>query len=645
MERFGKTLLGKGAASGGASGGMSSAGDSSRVDTADLARRFEELRQLRRPWEGAWRALADHFLPSRYRPEGQLPSGDALLNGQLVDATGVLAMRTLAAGLHGGMSSPARPWFRLAAADPDLARRPLVGAYLDECARRMRALFHRTNFYNALHTVYAELGTFGTAFLFELADVERGFRFVPLSAGEFVLDMDESRRVDTVFRRFRLNARQLARAFGQEALPESLRSALRRGRGYAGSYTVAHAVLPRADVRLAGQTGQTGQTRQTGQEAGSPQGGSWASVYWLEEGGGRHGAGPHLLRSGVFGSFPGFGPRWSAAGNDVYGRSPAMDSLPDCRMLQQMGITMLKAAHKAVDPPMSVSASLKSVGLDLTPGGINYVESAPGQIPQAAAPLVSTRPDMVQTRQAMEAVQKQVKAGLFNDLFRLIMDGRQGVTAREIAAREEEKLLLLGPVLERLHSELFIPLVERTYSLMNQMDMLPPPPPEVWGQPLRVDFVSLLAQAQKLVCTGAVREYLTFAGDAAKAWPEVLDSVNPDAVADSYAEYLGLEAGCLRPQEERETLRRQRAEVQAEAHKAAQEKQSGTALMEGVKTAVESARGLSQIKLEEGTALHALLGAVSALSPTEAVSAIGSADTQTVTETVTENKQTWKQSA
>lgn len=148
-------------------------------------------------------------------------------------------------------------------------------------------------------------------------------------------------------------------------------------------------------------------------------------------------------------------------------------------MLQQMGVTTLKAIHKAVDPPMSVAAGLRSVGLDLTPGGVNYVDSAPGQSPQAATPLLQINPDLATARKAMESVQDQIRKGLYNDLFKLILDGRSGVTASEIAAREEEKLVLVGPVLERLHDELFIPLMDRTFECMRELDMLPPCPPEL----------------------------------------------------------------------------------------------------------------------------------------------------------------------
>lgn len=355
-----------------------------------LARRYRALLERRSPWDTAWESLAEHFLPTRFRTDDS-PDDRPLLNRSLVDATGILAMRTLAAGLQGGMTSPARPWFRLALDDPELSRSHAGQRYLDEVEARMRVVLQRCNFYNAMHTIYAELGTFGTAFVFELADLRHGFRFVPLCAGQYVLDTDAARRVDTVFHRMHMSLRQMVQSFGPKALPENLRLAARRTPDQ--RHAVIHAVLPRTErrPRLAGQCHMP-----------------WASVYWLE---GREGQVVPLKESGFLG-FPGFGPRWDVAANDVYGRSPAMDALPDCRMLQQMGITTLKAIHKAVDPPMSVHAGLRSVGLDLTPGGINFVDSLPGQNQPVATPLLQVKPDLAQARSAMEAVQQQIRAGL-----------------------------------------------------------------------------------------------------------------------------------------------------------------------------------------------------------------------------------------
>ena len=490
------------------------------VDVQALSRRHDALLRRRAPWDAAWQSLADHFLPTRCRLNPQVDAAEEgpMINRGLVDATGILAMRTLAAGLQGGLTSPARPWFRLSLDDTDLARSRPGQAWLDEVANRMRTVFQRSNFYNAMHTMYGELGTFGTAFVFELADPQHGFRFIPLCAGEYALDCDATRRVDTVFRRSAMTLRQIVQAFGPSALPETLREAARRNPEERRN--VIQAVYPRENT----QHGLADASRMP-----------VASVYWLE---GRDGN-RHALKVSGFRSFPGFGPRWDVAGNDVYGRSPAMDALPDCRMLQQMGVTTLKAIHKAVDPPMSVAAGLRSVGLDLTPGGVNYVDSAPGQSPQAATPLLQINPDLATARKAMESVQDQIRKGLYNDLFKLILDGRSGVTASEIAAREEEKLVLVGPVLERLHDELFIPLMDRTFECMRELDMLPPCPPELAGRRLRVEFVSLLAQAQKLVGINAADQYMALTLKASSAWPEALDTLNVDHLLDNYAESLG----------------------------------------------------------------------------------------------------------
>ena len=278
-----------------------------------------------------------------------------------------------------------------------------------------------------------------------------------------------------------------------------------------------------------------------------------------------------------------------------------MDALPDCRMLQQMGITTLKAIHKAVDPPMSVAAGLRSVGLDLTPGAINYVDSIPGQSPQAATPLFQVRPDLATARKAMESVQNQIRSGLYNDLFKLVLEGRSQVTASEIAAREEEKLVLIGPVLERLHDELFLPLIDRTFELMRELDMLPPTPPELAGRRLRVEFVSLLAQAQKLVGMGAAERYLDLARQASAAWTEALDCLNVDKLLDSYADSLGLPVSLTRPQEERDALRRERAQTAAQAE---------ALKMAGEATGVVERLAASPLSLPDGTSVSALDGLV-----------------------------------
>ena len=186
---------------------------------ADLNRlnaRWQALRNERSGWESAWRDLALHFLPMGWRHDRDSQAGKkpVILNNKLVNSVGVLDMRTLAAGLQGGMPSPVRPWFKLGLTDEDStrgsgpSRSGGVGVWLDEVTRRMQTLFQRSNFYNAVHSLYADLGTFGTGALIETAD-ENGLNFTVLRAGEYCLDVNERGEVDTLFRRVSMSARQI----------------------------------------------------------------------------------------------------------------------------------------------------------------------------------------------------------------------------------------------------------------------------------------------------------------------------------------------------------------------------------------------------------------------------------------------------
>ncbi len=557
-----------------------------------LSHRFSKLLDVRSSYEPAWRDLADHFLPTRYRDVGKNPDAwrkMPILNDKLVDSTGILAMRTLASGLQGGMTSPARPWFQLTLTDPDLAAHGHIKEWLAAVTKQMRKLFNTSNFYNAVHTLYGELGTFGTGFMLELADFENGFRFVPFCAGEYCLDTNDRQVVDVVFRRFQMTARQLAMRFGPENLPNYV------GRNKAkadDAYIVVHAIYPR-DTRHADQSIATQMP--------------FASVYWLE-GHTSSKSHMHILSESGFAEFPGFGVRWDVVGNDVYGRSPAMDVLPDCRMLQQMGITTLKAIHKAVDPPTAVSASLKSIGLDLTPGGVNYVEAAPGQSPQAATPIMEIRPEIQAARSAMEAVQKQIQQGLYNDLFRLLLNSdRSKTTAKEVAVREEEKLILIGPVLDRLHNEFFIPLINRTARLMWRSNMLPPMPQELMGRDVKIEFVSLLAQAQKMVATGSVDRLMGFVNSITPLQADIADAIDADKAVDEYADYLGISPSILRPQAERERLRDERKQAAIAAEQAAMEKENKVQQVEMLQDVTDVAQKLSKTELAPNNAIGAIL--------------------------------------
>ncbi|MBQ9405236.1 MAG: head-tail connector protein [Desulfovibrio sp.] len=415
------------------------------LDVRKLAERHAALKTVRNPYEATWEELARLFLPLRYKDEGDLRSErPEIADPRQTDSVGVRDMTVLAAGMQGGMTSPVRPWFKLTLEDSTDA--PEAGTWLDDVTERMRTLLHRSNFYNVAHALYGDLGTFGQALLLETADWT-GLRFTLAPCGTYVLDVNEYNEVDTFFRTVIMTARQIVAAFGDSA-PDYVRRTAEAA-GERTRFPVVQAVFPRTD-RVFGKLDSRNMP--------------YASVWYLDVGQSGKLA---VLRESGYQTFPAFAPRWDVTGTDVYGRSPAMNILPDCRMLQAMGATTLKGTHKAVDPPWAVPANLKSVGVNIIPGAVNYL-SVESMQAGGIQPLQQVNPQTLAVAEnKIQAVQQAVHDGLYTDLFKqLMLDDRRQITATEIEAREREKLTLLGPVVERLDREFLSPLILRTYQLM-----------------------------------------------------------------------------------------------------------------------------------------------------------------------------------
>ncbi|MBQ8172535.1 MAG: hypothetical protein IJ034_01160 [Mailhella sp.] len=330
-------------------------------------------------------------------------------------------------------------------------------------------------------------------------------------------------------------------------VPEAVRRAAESATGSTRRYSVIHAVFPREDWQ--------------GDKPLSLEGKPFASVYFMESVGASGTGGPAVLSEGGYDMFPAFAPRWDVATGEVYGRSPAMDVAADCKMLQAMTVTLRRMQHKMADPPMLADAGLRKFGVSLDPGTVNFVDmNAVMQSGAPIAPVQMPEPQALNfTMQGIQSVETTVQGGLYCDLFRMLIDDdRRQITAFEVQARQQEKLSLIGPVVERLIKELLEPVIQRTFALMREWGALPPLPPGVSFAELDVDFESVLAQAQHRMATSTMDQGLAFIMQAAQAMPQILDIVDCDAMGRAYLDRLGVPPSCLRDSVAIENMRRQR---------------------------------------------------------------------------------------
>lgn len=496
----------------------------SQKDT-DLREHAEQLMQGmkvdRYSYWTHYRELADYLLPRRYKwliTPNQGNRGSPI-NQRIIDNTATVAARVLSAGMMSGITSPGRPWFKLATTSAELNDSSNVKLWLSEVEKRMQMVFAESNFYTSLATVYDDLSIFGTGVMIIYQDYDDVIRCFNTCAGEYFLQNDDRQDVSTMGREFVLTVKQVAETFGLENCSPTVQSAIQTGGAMLTREIIIGHLIERNNDYVPKAPGVKGMP--------------WREIYW-ERGTGNN----MLLRVRGFHDKPFIAPRWSIVGNDAYGRGPAMDALGDVKMLQVEQKRKAQAIDKHVNPPMIADVSLKNEPASMLPGGVTYVSGNGGGI--GFKPAYTVAPDFSGLVEDIKEVQVRIKNTFFNDLFMMISQLDTVRTATEIDARKEEKLIQLGPVLERFENEALDPSINAVFGIMLRGGLLPPIPQELSGQKIKVEYISMLAEAQKAASTAAIERIFGFAGNLAAVKPEILDNLDGDEAIDEYADMLGV---------------------------------------------------------------------------------------------------------
>ncbi len=502
------------------------------VERSLLEGRLIALRNWRQSWwTQNWSDLAEFILPRRStwltQSTGGNPSPNSMtrgraINSAIADPTATLAVRVCAAGLMSGLASPSRPWFKIIPSYKKFEIDEAARVWLDDTEERMYTVLANSNFYNAFAQECEDLVVFGTAPSVIYEDEQDIFRLYNPTIGEFYLSSGSTMRVDGLYRLFLMTVNQMVDFFGVENCPPEIQSLWKeKGSQLEIERQVAHCIEP----NFALGKDSLGQI---------PGNFTWREVYWVYGSGSKY----PLSKRG-FVDQPFTASRWSIQSNDAYGRSPGMDILPDVMQLQVMTRRMAEAIEKQVRPPLIGEMSLKNKPSSTLPGHLTYVaDIGPGK---GIRPIYEVNPDVSAMAENIEKIENRIKVGLFNDLF-LMLEQTQiadRATAYEIAQKVQEKLQVLGPVIESLIAESLKPKLKRFFNIMKRRGMIDPPPSSLQGIPLDVEFVSMLALAQKGAATGGIERLMQLVGSMVAVYPTIRDNINSDAVVREYNDLLG----------------------------------------------------------------------------------------------------------
>lgn len=537
--------------------------------------RLADLKTERSYYEPIWSEVAEYIAPDRYRPLRNEAKGKNK-QSKIIHAAATKAWETLTSGLMTGITSPARPWFKLTYRDSDLNEQTTIRDKLSNDQRDLERMFRESNTYPSLQSGYADVGLFGTECL--LLERNENFlrggidHFVALKlthipVGEFWLATNSLGRIDTMYREMSMTASQIVERWEKSGnVSQNVINAYSNNNIHQ-KFTIVHAIEPRRDY-----------DPKRKDRSNMP----YASLYW-EEGTG----GEIFLEESGYEECPILAPRWDVSSDDVYGWSPAMRAIGHIKTLQSQEMDLLRASEMGAKPPVYAPA-LSGQKLSIRPGSINYISDDPSGVGMRAVFQTDFRTADLQN--AKQQTIEQINSFFFSDLFLMISQLDNVRTATEISVRQEEKMLMLGPVVERFQKELLKPLIDRSYSIMHRAGMLSDDPDEIIGKELGVDYISSLAQGQKAVATQGIERFVGFVGNLSGVNPDVIDKIDLDQAVDIYGDFVGVPPSIIRSDDEVQKLRDQRAQQQ----QAMQQQQAIEGMAPAMKQGAEAARILSE---------------------------------------------------
>lgn len=500
-----------------------------------LKERHAKLKSGRSSWDAHNRECAEYVMPRRIRMNGSETNQGTKKNDKIINSKATKALRTLGAGMFAGITHPARPWHVLGLPDPRLMAMPAVKAILQQIAERQRDVFNRSNFYNSLAQLYEDLALHGTSVMWIDDDLEDVIRCHVLVWGTYSLALDARGFASTLFRDVVMTVGQIKEKGWLFRASEGTKRLAREQR-WDEAVNVVHVIEKRLDRDVTKVD-----------NLNMP----WAS-FWFED---TSDPDAKFLYESGYEECPFVAPRWHVVGNDTYGTGPTHDGLGDIKAIQDLEREKARASQMVTKPPMTGPAGLRTMpgGPNILPGGMTYNDA--GANGQKFEPSVKVDPQTIKIYgEEIKNHEYRIDQIYFADLWLMLANSdRREITAREVDERHEEKMLQLGPVLVRLYDELLDPALDRVFAIMQRRhmfdDLWAEAPPEVQGSTIKVEYISILAQAQKLLASSGVERFVAMIGNIANVRPDILDVVDWDGIAQHYADILGVRPDLLLPKD------------------------------------------------------------------------------------------------
>lgn len=503
----------------------------------EIVARFNTLKGRRGTFESTWQDIADSELGLREFNETHIEPGRQRMR-TIYDTTALLAGHLLAGSMHGILTNPASRWFVLTVEPRELVDIPEVHEWLAVAEATADFVFKeaRFGFTTAAAEFYLDLAFFGTAVQYIDDRPAIGPRFHARPLGESYVDESWAGVVDTLYRRYKMTARQFVQQFGEDA-DEKVTKAEKNSPGE--EVKMLHLTHPRSELTSGPERRDTR---------------PWRSVHVICD------REKIVAKSGYW-TNPWQVARITKEAGELYGRGPGWMALSDQKMLNEMGRILIMQSQKLMAPPLMVPDDGVLTQIDTSPDSLNvyragvFKEDPIRQFPVSDKTLIGEK--IVAQRQEM------VQRAFYSHLLQLF--DAAPMTATQTLELETKAARILVSMISRVAAEHGSPTLTRVLDILERGGGVPPRPDAMEGAEVRLEYVSPVMRAQKQQEARAILNTWAAAGQIAQMSPEVLDNLDADASIRLIANAEVLPREIMVAREERDEVREMRARQQMEA--------------------------------------------------------------------------------
>jgi len=536
-----------------------------------IRKRYSSLvNKKKNGWETMWRSVTDFIVPysGKYTESKQNPLSR---NHYIENNCTRIASRVLRSGLYSGLLSKSSKWFRLSTSRTELLENDDVKAWFYEVEKIIEQVLSKSNFYESMYNVLGDCADFGTSVTFIAEDYDNVIRCYNMNIGEYCLANDSTLEPTTLYREITMTVGQIVERFGIENVSESVKTSFENN-NIDSERIIVHVIEPNDDrIKISDLKKFV-----------------YRSIYYEKSSNDSL-----VLEVSGYDELPFIVFRWDVRPDEVYGWGVGFDAVPDAKQLMLFEKESLYNLELVNRPPLVASSDFNNKRVTIQPSTINIKN--PNSMESGIAPIFNPMNALQSTSQKISEIEQRINETYYTDLFRMLLNyGQSNMTATEVNEKVAEKLQQLGSVVERINGSLDL-VFNRILPICLRVGLLPEPPAILQNQPIKVDYISMLNQAQKASEVNSIIQFVSTLESMASVQPNIINMLNYDSVVKEMQERMGVPPTIVKTDQQIQEME----QAQAQAQQQQEQMQQMQAYANGAKT-------LSQTNLDNNNVLGQL---------------------------------------